>query len=157
MIKCSQGVGLIYTLLYILALVMVGLVIQGGVSQNIKISWTLYSFAIFVGLVNIALLLRVKCSSESRRKMFRYTLPILTAIMTILNMVAMLISKPSVQVAQLYFSHTVNILLLIVSVIAGISVCNSICYSENKPASNRYQSRSGSENKDEGDNEEWNN
>ncbi len=124
---CSKGVASLYGLLLLLVLIMSGIVIQAGKADK-KVSWALFSFALIFGLVGLSLLIFLDCEKEGakcRDRVFKYTLPILTGIMTICNMVAMIMAKPDKPVLELITPHFANVGLLAVSIVTGLSVCSS--------------------------------
>jgi hypothetical protein len=126
--ECSKGVASLYGLLLLLVLIMSGVVIQAGKADK-KLSWALFSFAAIFGLAGLSLLIFLSCtnkeSGNSRDKVFKYTLPILTGIMTVCNMVAMVMAKPDKQILELVTPHFANVGIFVVSIMTGLSVCGS--------------------------------
>jgi peptidoglycan/LPS O-acetylase OafA/YrhL len=122
---CGKGIGALYAVLYLLVIIMAGTVIQTGKSDDKKVSWALYSFALIFGLACVMLLFFLKCDSngKSRASVFKYVIPILTGIATISNMVAMIIAKPDLKIGQLFTPHFANVGLFGASIVAGLSVC----------------------------------
>ena len=123
---CSKGVASLYGLLLLLVLIMSGIVIQAGKADK-KVSWALFSFALIFGLVGLSLLIFLNCDKENRcrDRVFKYTIPILTGIITICNMVAMIMAKPDKPILELLTPHFANVGLLAVSIVTGLSVCSS--------------------------------
>ena len=124
---CSKGVASLYGLLLLLVVIMSGVVIQSGKADK-KVSWALFSFALIFGLVGLSLLILLNCQNKdgkSRATFFKFTLPILTGVMTICNMGAMIMAKPDLSVSQLFTPHFANVAFLLVSIMNSFTVCSS--------------------------------
>lgn len=124
--ECSKGVASLYGLLLLLVLIMSGVVIQAGKADK-KLSWALFSFSLIFGLVGLLLLIFLRCNKESgsRDKVFKFTIPILTGVMTVCNMVAMIMAKPDKPVLELITPHFANVAFFVVSIMTGLTVCGS--------------------------------
>jgi Na+/proline symporter len=125
-ITCSNTLGVMYLLVFILAIILAGVTIKEGKSEKKMVSWTLFSFSIIFGVVVLALLYFLKCnSSESAKKAKQIAIPVLTVVLCLSNFVGMIISKPDLPFSQLFSPHLVNMVLLIGSIFLGFGICSN--------------------------------
>jgi bacteriorhodopsin len=131
--ECNKSLGMFYTLLYILVVILAGIVINDGKSEKKMVSWTLYAFGIIFGLITIAIIFVNKCKKKTEGNALRkgtstnirkYVPIIFTFIFSIGNLIAMIIAKPDLPVSQLFVPHFINIVLLLSSIFIGLSGCS---------------------------------
>ena len=112
-----------HIILVLIVIISTGVVISNGKSDNKKISWSLYAFALIFGIVGIVFYLDViKCENSSMLK--KGFIISFTIASSLLNFLGMVLAKPDTTAKDLVMPHLINILLLAFGVFSGLSICS---------------------------------
>lgn len=110
--KCDKAIFGFYFVLFLLLLVMTGIALNEADSQK-GVGWALFSFSIILGLIAHFFLLK-------GGKYKKIGMPIFSIMITIMLLVALILTKPNVSTSSLAVSYITVILFGIVSTIAAI-------------------------------------
>lgn len=110
--KCDKAILGFYFVLFLLLLVMTGIALSEADSQK-GVGWGLYSFSIIIGLISVFFLLK-----GGKSKKFGF--PVFSIMITIMLLVALILTKPNVPTSSLAVSYITVILFGIVSTIAAV-------------------------------------
>lgn len=110
--KCDKAILGFYFVLFLLLLVMTGIALSEADSQK-GVGWALYSFSIIIGLLSVFFLLK-----GGKYKKFGF--PVFSIMITIMLLVALILTKPNVPTSSLAVSYITVILFGIVSTIAAV-------------------------------------
>jgi len=110
--KCDKAILGFYFTLFLLLLVMTGIALSEADSQK-EVGWALFSFSIILGLLAHFFLLK-------GGKYKKFGMPIFSIMITIMLLVALILTKPKVSTSSLAVSYITVILFGIVSTIAAV-------------------------------------
>jgi hypothetical protein len=111
--KCQRGIVGLYGVLFLLLLIMTGTVIQEGRSGNKGISWALFVFSLFLGVIAVIVIVKAK----NNKKIY---IPLLSIVIATMNMTAMIMAQPKLSTRELVTPHFANILFVIVAVASAV-------------------------------------
>jgi hypothetical protein len=110
--RCDKAIVGFYFTLFLLLLIMTGIALQEADEQK-SLGWALFSFSIILGLVAHFFLLK-----GGRYK--KIGMPIFSIMITIMLLVALILTKPKVPTSSLAVSYITVILFGIVSTVAAV-------------------------------------
>ena len=111
--NCQRGLVGLYGVLFLLLLIMTGTVIQEGKSGNKGISWALFVFSLFLGIIAVIVVVKAK----RNKKIY---IPLLSIVIATMNMTAMVMAQPKLSTRELVTPHFANIIFVIVAVAAAV-------------------------------------
>ena len=111
--KCENAIIGLYAVLFLLVIVLTGTVIQEGKGSGKMVAWALFSLSLILGL--IAIIIMIKGS-----KMKKYTFPIFSVLISIMNIVAMIMAKPQLPIKDILTPHLANASFAVVSIMAAV-------------------------------------
>ena len=121
--KCENAITGLYIVLFLLVLVLTGNVIQEGRGGGKMVAWALFSLSLILGLIVIVIMIRGtrkkrgKTPNKGMKKLF---FPIFSVLIAIMNMVAMIMAKPSLSTKETVTPHIANVAFALVSIMAAI-------------------------------------